>query len=82
MGFFSNKPSATEQRMLGELLAVRLTLATTLEAVGADFALTKDLATQRVVGLAMIKRSGYPKPLGAGFDDFMSSFISAARKHE
>lgn len=83
MGLFSNRPPATESRMLGELLAIRLTLQTTLVEISGDFGpgISGELIAARTAGLTLATERGYPAEVSEGFDDFMRSFIAAARRH-
>lgn len=81
MGFFGKKPELTTARSSGELLALRLTLATLLEAVSGDFEIGDDLSRLRIAGLAEAALQRLPTPAVQGFDEFMGSFIAAARRH-
>ena len=81
MGLLSRKPSATQARMLGQLMALRAALEATVRAASADPAVRQELLTARVVGLAKIRTSRYPQPLEEGFEDFINAFVAAARKH-
>jgi hypothetical protein len=81
MGIFDRKLRVSDARMAGELLAIRVTLVTLLEAVSADFDVAPELAKFRAAGVLELGELGAADATKEGFVDFMRSFIAAAKRH-
>ena len=78
MGLFSRVPSHTEERMLGELLALNSAVEALIRAAGPNPKLRHALLVARVAGAA--KMSGWPEPLRRGFGVLMTNFVEASPK--
>jgi hypothetical protein len=83
MKLFGTKPSPDHARLAGEILAVRVALATLLEAVGTDFPIVgEELIKLRAVAILELQDANASRPTIAGFVEFMRSFIAAAKRHD
>lgn len=81
MGLFKSKPSASDQRIAGEMLAMRVALVSLLEAASADFPISQELVGLRAAGLLELGTLRAAPATVAGFGEFMRSFIAAAKRH-
>lgn len=81
MGLFDRKLRISEARMAGEILAIRVTLVTLLEAISADFDIAPELAQFRAAGVMELGDLHAADATTEGFVEFMRSFIAAAKRH-
>ena len=81
MGLFDRKLRVSDARVAGEVLAMRVTLVTLLEAAGADFNLAPELVKFRAAGILELGDMGAHEATTEGFSEFMRSFIAAAKRH-
>jgi hypothetical protein len=81
MGIFNRKPTVSDARVAGEVLALRVTLVALLEAAGADFPIAQELNRFRAAGVLELGDMGAHAATSEGFSEFMRSFIAAAKRH-
>lgn len=82
MNLFGKRPQLTDARAAGELLALRCALSVLLESVGADFpAIGSGLTHLRKAALDAANEEKLQAATIEGFDEFMRSFIAAAKRH-